>query len=183
MWLQNYNGHFSKGQRQLQRSLRIFQKICKHFNLDFLKNMLNIFVLCIVGCRMSKKHEIFRIPIKYRSKKTNNFCALCVFPWRVSETPSTLYKNALYFIQRRITVNAADSSAYGIRGVSHKLFSNFLHNRMQCTKIEVFKSSYKKISCGVPQSSVISPLLFLIYITDITKASSFHTTLFADDNC
>jgi len=52
---------------------------------------------------------------------------------------------------------------------------------MQCTKIGEFKSSYKRISCGVPQGSVISPLLFLIYINDITKASSFHTTLFADD--
>ena len=70
---------------------------------------------------------------------------------------------------------------YGIRGVSHKPFSNFLHNRMQCTQIGAFKSSYKRISCGVPQGSVISPLLFLIYINDITKASSFHTTLFADD--
>ena len=68
-----------------------------------------------------------------------------------------------------------------IKGVSHKLFSNFLHNRMQCTKIGVFISSYKMISCGVPQGSVISPLLFLIYINDIAKASSFHTTLFADD--
>ena len=70
---------------------------------------------------------------------------------------------------------------YGIRGVSHKLFSNFLHNRMQCTKIGAFKSSYKRISCGVPQGSVIPPLLFLIYINDITKASYFHTTLFPDD--
>jgi len=52
---------------------------------------------------------------------------------------------------------------------------------MQSTKIGAFKSSYKRISCGVPQGSVISPLLFLIYINDITKASSFHTTLFADD--
>ena len=67
------------------------------------------------------------------------------------------------------------------RCFSHKLFSNFLHNRKQCPNIEEFKSSYKRISCGVPQSSVISPLLFLIYINDITKSSSFHTTLFADD--
>jgi len=67
------------------------------------------------------------------------------------------------------------------KGVSHKLLLNFLHNRMQCTKIGEFKSSYKRISCGVPRGGVISPLLFLIYINDITKASSFHTTLFADD--
>ena len=62
---------------------------------------------------------------------------------------------------------------YGIRGVSHKLLSNFLDNRMQCTKIGEFKSSYKGISCGVPQGSVISPLLFLIYINDITKHPLF----------
>jgi len=59
---------------------------------------------------------------------------------------------------------------YGIRGISHKLFSNFLHNRMQCRKIGAFKSSYKRISCKVPQGSVISPLLSLIYINDIAKA-------------
>ena len=70
---------------------------------------------------------------------------------------------------------------YGIKVVSHKQFSIFLHDRMQCTKIGAFRSSYKRIYCGVPQGSVISPLLFLIYINDITKASSFHTTLFVDD--
>ena len=48
---------------------------------------------------------------------------------------------------------------YGIRGVSHKLFSNFLHNRMQCTKIGAFKSSYK--SCGY---LVGSPRVVLFYL-------------------
>ena len=44
---------------------------------------------------------------------------------------------------------------YGIRGVSHKLFSNILRNRKQCTEIRTLKSFYKRISCGVPQGSVI----------------------------
>jgi len=48
-------------------------------------------------------------------------------------------------------------------------------------KKEAFKSSYKNVSCGVHQGSVLGPLLFFIYINDITHASSFHTTLFADD--
>jgi len=70
---------------------------------------------------------------------------------------------------------------YGIRDVLHNYSQFFLRNRMQCTKIGTFKSSYKRISCGVPQGRVIPPLLFLIYINLITKASSFHTTLFAND--
>jgi len=47
--------------------------------------------------------------------------------------------------------------------------------------INLLLHANNRIRCGVPQGSVISPLLFPIYINDITKASSFHTTLFADD--
>jgi len=51
---------------------------------------------------------------------------------------------------------------------------------MQYTKIGVFKPSYKKMSCGVPQGYVLVPLLFLIYTSGITQ-TPFHGTLFADD--
>jgi len=62
---------------------------------------------------------------------------------------------------------------YGIRGVSHKLFANFLHNRMQCTKIRAFKSSYKRISCGSPRV-----VLFRLYFSLFTLTISQKLPLF-----
>ena len=59
---------------------------------------------------------------------------------------------------------------YGIRGVVHDCFRNYLTNRQQYTCIGGVKSSVSCISCGVPQGSILEPLLFLIYVNDIGNA-------------
>ena len=73
-------------------------------------------------------------------------------------------------------------NTYGIRGPAYKWFNSYLADRKQFTVINETTSSYNNISCGVPQGSILGPLLFLIYINDITLCTKkLNFILFADD--
>jgi len=72
---------------------------------------------------------------------------------------------------------------YGICDSAIKWFSSYLSNRQQYVALNDNKSQPKIIECGVPQGSILGPLLFLIYINDLEKASSIiFFILFADDS-
>ena len=62
-------------------------------------------------------------------------------------------------------------------------FESYLKHRKQYVEIDQNKSELREITTGVPQGSVLGPLLFLIYMNDIKEASdAFTTVLFADDS-
>ena len=71
---------------------------------------------------------------------------------------------------------------YGIRGVSNDWFKSYLSNRNQYVSINGFDSGLAAINCGVPQGSVLGPLLFLLFINDLNHTIKFcKVHHFADD--
>ena len=71
---------------------------------------------------------------------------------------------------------------YGIRHKAHKMLSSYLSSRTQKVNIRNTYSAYKDITMGVPQVSILGPILFIIYINDLPNLSANMTCLsYADD--
>lgn len=93
-------------------------------------------------------------------------------------------------VEHQILLDKLD--AYGVRGNVLSLIQSYLTNRTQSTeitrictvdkKLVKYTSPFRTVKCGVPQGSVLGPLLFIIYINDIPAITNHHMTLFADDS-
>ena len=72
---------------------------------------------------------------------------------------------------------------YGITGANLAWFRSYLTNRKQYICINNGnKTNEQKITCGVPQGSILGPLLFLIYVNDLPSVSNLlNTFMFADN--
>jgi hypothetical protein len=71
---------------------------------------------------------------------------------------------------------------YGFTGVSLSLMKSYLQNRKQLVKFNETDSDYMLIRTGVPQGSILGPLMFLIYVNDLPNATGcFRPVIYADD--
>ena len=71
---------------------------------------------------------------------------------------------------------------YGIRGIVLDWFTNYLCNRKQYVSINNVNSNMLPVACGVPQGSILVPMLFILFINDIASISKFaELIMFADD--
>ena len=71
---------------------------------------------------------------------------------------------------------------YGVQDIALKWFDNYLFNHLQCVTYNNVKSDKEHVKCRVPQGSILGPLLFLLYINDLTTVTTTSlSVLFADD--
>ena len=80
------------------------------------------------------------------------------------------------------TISLRKLELYGIRGKIHEWFSSYINNRSQFVHYNDYNSEGKHITHGVPQGSILGPLLFIIYVNDFSKGTDLlFSILFADD--
>ena len=99
--------------------------------------------------KKSTEHAILDIQSKVIDAYENKEIPCCIF---------LDFAKAFDTVNHSILLNKLNY--YGIRGVSHKWLESYLSNRKQCVQVGSQTSDFLSINCGVPQGSVLGPLLF-----------------------
>ena len=70
---------------------------------------------------------------------------------------------------------------YGVCGIAHRWLSSYISGRKQFVALDDVISESLDIKCGVPQGSILGPILFLLYINDLPCSTDLLPIIFADD--
>ena len=124
----------------------------------------------------------------FRKNNSTTYLMLDLFD-EIFDSKSKNCKPAIIFLDVRKAFDTVNHNIllkklehYGIEGVVLQWFKSYLSGRYQCTKVNGKVSKFMELCSGVPQGSILGPILFSIYINDITNACNLSKPfLFADD--
>ena len=173
---------FKKDDRKLLKNYRpisILPTLSKIYERCLYNRLINfvesnsILHSCQFGFRKntSTENAVIELTNKIYSSLNLKKHSICVF---------VDFQKAFDTINHSILFRKLDS--YGVRGVVLSLFKSYLTNRKQRVRIGDSYSDLADLKIGVPQGSILGPLLFIIYVNDIFHVPEFgHAILFADD--
>ena len=124
----------------------------------------------------------------FRKRHSTEYAALHIvdylnYEMDLKRTPINLYldlSKAFDSLSHKILISKLKH--YGICDIALKLMKSYLENRKQYVQFDTCTSDMKSIRNGVPQGSILGPLLFLIYINDFPNSSKlFNFLMYADD--
>ena len=119
----------------------------------------------------STEHAIYAIMTNLTEAFSKKLSSYCIF---------LDFAKAFDTVNHKILLDKL--AYYGVSGKTLELFSSYLSNRNQVVEVNGVLSDIGIIQHGVPQGSILGPLLFLLYINDISKSSEIlRFFLFADD--
>ena len=151
---------------------KIFEKLMYNMVYKFLEENKSLYSLQFgFRSKHSTAHALIQIneKIKNALDNHNHVCGVFIDLQKAFDT-----------VNHDILIDKL--SYYGIRGIPNQWFKSYLSNRKQYVSINGYNSDTMNIKHGVPQGSVLGPLLFLIYINDLYKCLAYSTAYhFADD--
>ena len=156
--------------------------------LPFIGKLIEYFVCQQLTDYMEENRLLTRHQYGFRKNHSTTYLMFDLID-EIYKSKSRSYKPGIIFLDIKKAFDTVNHDIllkklayYGIHGTVLEWFRNFLLDRYQCTKINGKISSFLQILSGVPQGSILGPLLFSIYINDMIYACNLSKPyLFADD--